>query len=110
MNNTQSPVKGKRAANSTSPSGPSARRAEGSLPAQPHGALTKDRALEILAEIAESGEKAVDRLAALKVAGQWCGWERDGSSADDADGESPGEKRLLEGLRRLTYGVARDED
>lgn len=97
-----SPVKRKRPAHSADDSGNS--------DAERQGALTKDRALEILAEIAESGEKAADRLAALKVAGLWCGWECDGSSADDADDESPGEKRLLEGLRRLTYGVRRDDE
>jgi phage terminase small subunit len=38
-------------------------------------ALTKDRALEIMADIAERGEKDSDRIAACKAAGTWCGWE-----------------------------------
>ncbi|HWB02497.1 MAG TPA: hypothetical protein VG796_05685 [Verrucomicrobiales bacterium] len=34
----------------------------------------------------------------------------DRANAPDDDTESPGERRLLEGLRRLTYGVPRDPD
>jgi hypothetical protein len=37
--------------------------------------LSRDRAMEILANIAEGADKESDRVAALKVAGKWSGWE-----------------------------------
>lgn len=41
------------------------------------GIIERDEGLEILAEIARSRDtEAKDRIAALKLAGMWCGWEK----------------------------------
>jgi phage terminase small subunit len=54
--------------------------------------LSKDRAMEILANIAEGADKESDRVAALKVAGKWSGWEAPTRQQIEAAFTSPFER------------------
>ena len=56
--------------------------------------LSKDRAMEILANIAEGADKESDRVAALKVAGKWSGWEAPTRQQIEAAFTSPLERYL----------------
>lgn len=61
--------------------------------------LTKDRALELLGIIAEDGtEKAGDRIAAMRTAGAWCGWET-GTEAENK--QAAATERLTEAVSRI---------
>lgn len=60
--------------------------------------VSKDQALEILSSIALAGERDSDKIAALKLAGQWTNWET-GNQAENKVADTDAER--LSWLKRV---------
>jgi hypothetical protein len=93
--------------------------AQNSEPASPPAAanrassgerLTRERALEILCDLAERAPKDSDRLAALRLAGLWCGWGN-GEETDPAEDAQRlvSDAYCADYIYRLTRGLPRPE-
>ena len=67
--------------------------------------LTRNRALEILAAIAETAPRNADRIAACRLAGTWCGWDTEPEPEADEDtvAAQAQAETIAAGLRDLIF-------